>query len=84
VTAPTQKASLGEQWRLVQELLDEAELERLGAMTPALIEEEAKSSGVGEGRARELLRRAIERADPPPASNVTDMAAARKRLRARA
>jgi hypothetical protein len=81
VTTPTQKATLGEQWRLVQELLDEAEIERLGAMTPEQIEEEAKSSGVGEGRARELLRRAIERADGVPTSKVVDLAAARKRLR---
>ena len=81
MTTPTQKASLGEQWRLVQELLDEAEIERLGAMTPEQIEEEARDSGIGEGRARELLRRAIERADGAPASKVVDLAAARKRLR---
>jgi hypothetical protein len=81
VTAPTQKATLGEQWRLVQELLDEAELERLGAMTPAHIEEEAKSGGLGEGRARELLRRAVERAEGAPSSKVVDLTAARKRLR---
>lgn len=81
MTAPTQKASLGEQWRLVQELLDEAELERLGAMTPEQLEEEARDSGVEEGRARELLRRAIERADAAPASKVVDLTAARKRLR---
>jgi hypothetical protein len=81
VTAPTKKASLGEQWRLVQELLDEAELERLGAMTPEQMEEEAKNSGLGEAKARALIRRAIERGEPPPASNVRDMAAARKRLR---
>lgn len=84
MTTPTQKASLGEQWRLVQALLDEAELERLGAMTPEQIEEEARSSGVTEEKARELLRRAIERGEVPaaaPASNVVDMAAARRRLR---
>lgn len=78
MTTPAQKASLGEQWRLVRELLDEAELERLGAMTPEQIEEAARSSGVGEKKARELLRRAIERGDP--ASNVVDMSAW-KRLR---
>jgi hypothetical protein len=81
VTAPTKKASLGEQWRLVQKLLDEAELERLGAMTPEQMEEEARSSGLDEAKARELLRRAIERGEPPPAPNVSDVAAARKRLR---
>ena len=83
MTTPTQKrATLGEQWRLVQELLDRAELERLGAMTPEQIEEEARDGGIGEAKARELLRRAIERAAAPPAaSKVVDLAAARKRLR---
>ncbi len=81
MTASTKRASLGEQWRLVQELLDQAEIERLGEMTPEQIEEEARG-GIGEARARELLRRAIERADaPPPAPNVIDLGAARKRLR---
>lgn len=80
MTTPTQKATLGQQWRLVQELLDEAEIERLGAMSPEQMEEEAKSSGVGEARARELLRRAIERADAPQKSNVVDLSAW-KRLR---
>ncbi len=82
MTTPTQKASLGEQWRLVQELLDEAELERLGAMTAEQMEEEARDGGIGEAKARELLRRAIERAAArPTASKVVDLAAARKRLR---
>ena len=84
-----QKATPAEQWRLVQELLDEAELRRVGEMTPEQIEAEGKTGGIGEARARELLQRAIDAADaaapvreataPAPTSNVVSLSAARRR-----
>jgi hypothetical protein len=83
VTPP--KATLAEQWRLVQELLDEAELQRVEKMTPEQIEAEAKTGGIGEERSRALLQRAIDAADaaPPvkeaPSSNVVPLSAARRR-----
>lgn len=83
------KATPAEQWRLVQELLDEAELRRVEKMTPEQIEAEAKTGGIGEARARELLQRAIDAADaappvreapaPAPSSNVVPLSAARRR-----
>ena len=80
-----QKATLDEQWRLVQELLDEAELRRVEKMTPEQIEAEGKTSGIDEARARELLQRAIDAADAAgpvkeaPATNVVSMSAAKRR-----
>ena len=82
------KATPAEQWRLVQELLDEAELQRVEKMTPEQIEAEAKTAGFGEERALALLQRAIDAADAadaaaPPRqaspSNVVDLSAARRR-----
>jgi hypothetical protein len=79
------KATLTEQWRLVQELLDEAELRRVEKLTPEQIEAEAKTSGIDEARARALLQRAIDAADAEgpvkqaPTGNVVPLSAARKR-----
>ena len=80
-----QKATLAEQWRLVQELLDEAELRRVEKMTPEQIEAGGKTGGIDEARARALLQRAIDAADAAgpvkeaPTTNVVPLSAARRR-----
>jgi hypothetical protein len=50
---------------LIEDCIAEAELERIGELSPEELEAEMRAKGYDPSRAREIARRALEQANAP-------------------
>jgi hypothetical protein len=53
----------GNAWALIEDCIAEAEVERIGKLSPEELQAELRANGVDPKRAQEILRRALAQVD---------------------